>query len=247
MAVNKNISVSLKKLLGRQDYLVVQANDLSKAFGNLTSFEHKVLDYCFSFVNLQSKPNDEYKTSSLDLIRHLGLNESGNNYIRILKAFKKLNENTALYFKILEDGQDAILMAQLFKSIKFLDNGLVKFKFSDEAAPYIFELRKNYYSFKLSQLSKIKSKYSLIMLKLIEANRFGDSGSSIIKGSLEDFENWFIGLDKKWTPNRFKNKVLKVAINELECRNAFCFEVKTLKYGRKVIGYEIIVSNIKSI
>ena len=46
-------------LLARQDYLVTQSNDLAKAFGNLTLLEHRLLDYCFSFV--QKDDTDDTK------------------------------------------------------------------------------------------------------------------------------------------------------------------------------------------
>ncbi|MGK3796916.1 replication initiation protein, partial [Enterococcus faecium] len=82
------------------DYLVVQGNDLAKAFGGLKSFEQRVLDYCFSFVTKDSKLDDEYEVTALEIIKHFGLNTSGDSYRRIAEAFKKLNENTALYLRV---------------------------------------------------------------------------------------------------------------------------------------------------
>ena len=35
----------------------MQGNDLAKAFGNLKAFEHKLLDYCFSYVTKESNVN----------------------------------------------------------------------------------------------------------------------------------------------------------------------------------------------
>ena len=49
-------------LLSRQDYLVVQANDLAKAFGNLKAFEHRLLDYCFSYVTKESNVTNTFVT-----------------------------------------------------------------------------------------------------------------------------------------------------------------------------------------
>jgi len=46
---NKKAELALSDLLSRQDYLVVQGNDLAKSFGGLKSFEQRVLDYCFDF------------------------------------------------------------------------------------------------------------------------------------------------------------------------------------------------------
>ena len=54
MVSNRKSSKIYEELASRQNYLVVQANDLAKAFGNLKAFEHKVLDYCFSSVTKDS-------------------------------------------------------------------------------------------------------------------------------------------------------------------------------------------------
>lgn len=51
-ASNKKAKNAFEELLSRENYLVTQANDLAKAFGNLSSLEHKVLDYCFSHGRL---------------------------------------------------------------------------------------------------------------------------------------------------------------------------------------------------
>lgn len=240
--ISKKADVAFSSLLSRQDYLVVQGNDLAKAFGNLSAFEHQVLDYCFSFVTQDSKAEDEYSVEAIDLIHHLGLNSSGHNYERIAKAFKALNEKTALYFHTESDGVPGILMTQLFSHIKFFKNGHVTFQFSQDAAPYVFDLRSNYYSFKLSELSRVKSKYSLIMLKLIEANQMGNQNPITIKGTLEDWQGWFLGADRRWPAGRFMQKAIDVAIDELYQKMGLVFTVTTLKHKRSVVGYVIDVT-----
>lgn len=241
--INKKAEVALHELLGRQDYLVVQGNDLAKAFGGLKSFEQRVLDYCFSFVTADSKPSDVYEVSALEIIKHFGLNTSGDSYKRIAEAFKKLNENTALYLPIIEDGEKGILMTQLFSSIKFLESGRVKFKFSEDAAPLVFDLKSHFYSFKLSELSRINGKYALILLKLWESNRRGKEKHTTITGSLEEWESWFLGKEKRIPAGQFFQKVITRSINELDEKLSTDFFVTTLKRGRKVVGYEITITD----
>ena len=60
-------------------------------------------------------------------------------------------------------------MAQLFEYIDFVEDGAIHFKFSRPAAPYVFQLRKNFYSFHLSELANVRSKYAW------EVNTFSDS------------------------------------------------------------------------
>ena len=241
--INKKADLAFKDLLSRQDYLVVQANDLARAFGNLTSFEHKVLDYCFSFVTKDSIASDEYIANALDIIHQLGLNASGQNYKRVAKAFKALNENTALYFKIKrEDGKSGILMTQLFSRISFFQDGQIRFKFSEDAAPYVYDLREHYYSFKLSELSHIKSKYSLILMKLWQSHKMDKLQTSVnISGSLDDWESWFLGQDKTWPAGRFVRDALTPAMNELSEKLNFWFTLTKQKRGRRIVGYDLTI------
>ncbi|MBP4090240.1 replication initiation protein [Enterococcus faecalis] len=241
---NKKASVALSELLGRQDYLVVQGNDLAKAFGGLKAFEQRVLDYCFSFVTRESKLDDVYEVTVLEIIKHFGLNTSGDSYRRIGEAFKKLNENTALYLSIIEaDGTKGILMTQLFSYIKFLEDGRISFKFSVEAAPYVLDLKEKYYSFRLGELSRINGKYALIMLKLWESYRRGKEKHTTITANLDDWESWFLGKSKRISAGRFYADVLSRAVEELSDKMPIDFFVTTLKRGRKIEGYEVMITD----
>uniref|UniRef100_UPI00403F3932 replication initiation protein n=1 Tax=Lentilactobacillus hilgardii TaxID=1588 RepID=UPI00403F3932 len=242
MPVNKKANNALKNLLSRENYLVVQANDLARAFGGLSAFEHRILDYSFSFVKKDSTPDEEYEAKAIDILHMFGFNTSGKNYERVARAFKALNENTALYLRVQrEDGTLGIRMTQLFSHIDIYGDGKVKFKFSEEAAPYIFNLKKHFYSFKLSQLSRIKSKYTLILMKLWEANNFDRMSDTVIPGTLEEWESWFFGDNPRWSAGRFKQKVLDVATSELENKFDMIITIQPTKDGRRVTGYEITI------
>lgn len=259
---NKKMDMALKELLDRQDYLVTQANELARSFGNLRTFEHKILDYCFSFVEKEDVNTKIYELSFSDIIHHLGLTVSGQNYSRVAKAFKRLNENTALYIRIFEDGTEGILMSSLFEYIKIMKNGKVKFRFNSEIAPYVFHLKERFYSFRLSELGQVRSKYAITLLKLWNANAFGkwrdysdpDSlpPSVTIQGSLEDWQSWFLGSDengklKRWPAGRFKQKVLDVAVKEIaELYPKTIITITTMKKGRRVSGYEVDIHTVQT-
>lgn len=226
-------------LLSRQDYLVVQANDLAKAFGNLKAFEHKLLDYCFSYVTKESNVTDTFVVTTKEVLKHFGLNTSGYNYERVARGFKALNENTALYFAIEKNGKKGIRMGQLFSMIEFMENGEVSFRFSEFSAPYVFALRSQFYSFKLAELAQIKSKYAIILMKLWETNRFKNQRCTTIQGNLEEWQDWFLGEDRRMPPAIFARNCLKVGAEELEKKLGVDVYLDVVKNGRKVIGYEM--------
>ncbi|MFW5459038.1 replication initiation protein [Streptococcus hyovaginalis] len=234
----------LDELLSRNEYLVVQGNDLAKSFGNLKAFEHKILDYCFSYVQKDSQPEERFTLQIADLLKYLGLTSSGTNYKRVVSAFKVLNENTALYLPIEENGVKGIMMTQLFGYINYLETGLVHFEFSKYAQPYVFDLKKNFYSFHLRELARVKGKYALILLKLWEANRFRDSRVTIINGTLDEWQGWFLGEDKRIPAGRFLRDVITRAAEELEEKFHIEIVLDTKKHKRNVVGYEMeIIDN----
>lgn len=230
----------LQELLSRSEYLVVQGNDLAKAFGNLKAFEHKLLDYCFSYVTKDSMPNERFRADSHSILKFFGLNASGQNYQRIADGFKSLNENTALYFSnVRPDGKKSIIMTQLFSFIEFVENGVVEFKFSEIAQPYVFDLKRNFYSFHLRELANIRGKYALILLKLWEANRFGDSRITLINGTLDEWQSWFLGEERRLSAGKFMQSVIKRAAEELESKFNVDITLDIKKNKRNVVGYEM--------
>lgn len=256
----KKIDKAMEGLKTRQSYMVTQANDLARSLGNLSSLQHRVLDYCFSFVRKEDEQDKIYSARLLDVLHHLGLASSGPNYRRVIEAFKALNEKTALYMPgKMQDGSSGLVMTSLFDRIAIgRTNGRVEFRFSRDAEPLVFQLHKNFYSFRLAELTGVKSKYTLTMMKLWNARGWGQwkpenrqLPHAIIEGSLEEWEAWFIGSDKdgnpkRWPAGRFNQKVLSVALKELD--NMYPdvhYKLLPIKNSRKVVGYrlEIIPPN----
>lgn len=238
---DKKASKVFDELLSRQNYLVVQGNDLAKAFGGLSTFEHQLLDYCFSYVTAESKYTDTFTAHAIEIFKHFGLSKNGNNYERVVRAFKRLNEKTALYLPIVEpDGTPAIVMTQLFSEIVFNKKGRISFEFSKRAMPLIFDLNDKYYSFHLGELARIKGKYALILLKLWEANRrIKGQRVTIISGSLEEWQGWFLAENKRMSAGVFKRDVLHKACEEIEKMFDVSITLTTEKRGRTVVGYEM--------
>ena len=44
----KKLYIAFESLVTRKEYVVFQANDLAKAFGNLTTKQHRLLDFATS-------------------------------------------------------------------------------------------------------------------------------------------------------------------------------------------------------
>lgn len=244
------MSKKIDHLLSREDYVVTQANDLAKAFGKLSAFQHKLLDFCFSYVSKDSKPGTVFKLDTLDVIRHFKLPNNGESYSKVVDMFRSLNVKTPLYLlQIDDDGNQVLVMTHLFSTIRIYRKGSIDFTFSRDVEPYVFSLTKRYMSFHLSELSRVKSKYTLVLLKLWDSNSMqGHLQQAVIKGTLDEWELWFLGKDRHWPAGRFKRDALNVALNELnKLYPTNVFALNTIKDGVKVIGYQLNINPIKKI
>lgn len=236
---NKKLDNALESLVSRQEYVVFQANDLAKAFGNLTTKQHRLLDFATSYVTKNSTFLDTYETTFSEVLKHFGLTASGSNYAYIAKSFKELYEKTNLMIQ----KKDSLVLARLFGNVTFdREKGTISFDFDKYVLPYLVELKENFYAINLATLSLLKSKHSLVLMKLWQANKFGNKRSTQIKGNLEEWQQWFLGEDyKAMSAGVFKRDILTRAAEELETKLHVEIELLTRKDGRKVTGYEMTI------
>ena len=259
---DRKIDMAMDALKSRSNYFVYQANDLARAIGNLTGRQQKLLDFCFSFVEKEDKAGKVYQTNLADISKYFGLRKAGRTYTQLADSLRGLNLNTAVYLRTLHnDGSQGILMTSLFDFIEIVYIGHVNFRFSSRVAPLVFQLSQRFYSFRLSELSAGKGKYGLTLLRLCNANKLGKwrpkenpqaLPKAVIKGSLEDWESWFLGSDNKgnvrhWPAGRFRQQVLEVAKKDLEkAYPSVLFDYDIIKNGRNVEGYVFYCTPIQT-
>lgn len=241
----KNELVMSEVMRGR--YLVTQKNNLAKSFGKLNVFEHKLLDYCISFIRNKDDSTTRYETTTKHVLEYFQLESSGKNYIRTANAFRKLLEGTTLSIPRFERGKlMGIELVNLFEKVYFGVNGTVEFTFSPDLKADLFALKKDFYAFRLEELSKIKSKYALILLKLWGAKRYKNQYETVLIGSVKEWQSWLLGDDRTLEPAIFKRDCLQKAVNELNKQEDMKVTATVLKNGRKVTGYEVVVLSHRS-
>src|SRR5699024_8350386 len=138
--------------------------------GNLNATEHTILEYCFSYITKEHTVDTVDHLTLQEILNHLRLSSSATNYTRAAGALQQLHDKTSLALQLYDnDGIPFIRMTSLFQYVDIKRNGNVEIKYNTVIAPYIFQLREQYYSFNIIELSRVRSKYTLIMLKLWNA------------------------------------------------------------------------------
>jgi len=128
----------------------------------------------------------------------------------------------------------------------FYDRGLFAFKWNESFLPHILELQEKYIITDLSVTSKFKSSFSWLLHDYLKAH-FGYWFVKVTKQDL--LELFCVEEVKSYQRNTsvFKNKVLDVAITELNKYTELEVWYTEIKEGRTIVGFELYWSTGKRV
>lgn len=229
---------ALDKYEQQQYYYVVESNDLiSKAKYDLTTNQLKIIDFLISKIKPDDKDFEELETSMYELTNVLEIKRSGRTYNQIANTLDDLRKKEVTIYN---QERESIVRTGWVSSAEYFKNGKVILSFDKKLAPYLLDLSKNYSQYLLIDTVKLKSKYAILLYKLMrEADRDNGKSITILQGTPEEFKDW-LGAPKNYNYGRLKENVLKKAIEEINLKiDDMNLEILQGRYGRKVVQVEI--------
>lgn len=220
----------------REKNLVSKSNELINTRYNLNLQEQKLILTLASMV----QPDDsEFKSYNFKVKEFMELLEikDKSTYKNLDKVIKSLMEKT---FVIKKESGEYIRLAWLSSAKYFKGN--VTLEFSANLKPYLLMLKENYTSYKLENILKLKSCYSVRLFEILKSNLY--KKNLII--NIETLK-YLLQADKK-TYNlygKFKEKILLKAQIELKEKTDIYFEFEEIKTGRKVTSLKFIIKSNK--
>lgn len=233
-----------ESFLDQRYFIVAEHNDLiTKARHDLNARELKIMDFVVSKI----KPDDDHfniiDTSLYEIATVLNLKINGRTYSQISM---NLDDMRAKRLHIYNPTEKSVTMTGWFERAKVVEDGKVELKINEDFAPYLLKLKNtgNYTQYMLYDTVQLKSKYSILLYKLMrEADKFNSKkdikDTPILQGSPEDFMHW-LGAPKGYNYGRLKDKILKPAINEINLKIMdMSLSLYQAKRGRSVVQVEI--------
>lgn len=220
----------------REKNLVSKSNELINTRYNLNLQEQKLILTLASMV----QPDDsEFKSYNFKVQEFMDLLEikDKSTYKNLDKVIKSLMEKT---FVIKKESGEYIRLAWLSSAKYFKGN--VTLEFSSNLKPYLLMLKENYTSYKLENILKLKSCYSVRLFEILKSNLY----KKILIIDIETLK-YLLQADKK-TYNlygKFKEKILLKAQIELKEKTDICFEFEEIKTGRKVTSLKFVIKSNK--
>jgi len=225
----------VKENLNFNNEIVVQHNNLIEARYRLSLQEKRLMLFLMSRI----KPNDDsfkkIEISISELSNIMGLDVK--NMYRDMSKVTKNMVGRVLSIRNLDENY--LLHVPWIASAKYLyGDGIVRFRISDELAPYLLKIKDQFTVIRLSDLMKFKSIYSIRIYELLK--QYESLGYR--KMELEDLR-----LSCGIPENRlnliadFRIKVLEISEREINEKSDILIDFKFIKKSRKVVSIEFFI------
>lgn len=221
-----------------ENNIVSKSNELNLRAYKLTRLEQLVILSIVSMIEPTDEDFKEYKLCIKDFLELLGIKDK-TKYNQLPKITKGLMR------KVIEIKRPhGLLQVAWLCSVEY-DNldGSILVQFAPKLKPYLLNLKNNFVSYKLQNVSKLTSKYSIRVYELLKQYEF----KKVFDFNLEEFR-LLIGLDEFEYPrySNFKQKILLKTYKELKEKTDIKFEFEEIKTGRKVTGIRFYIEKNKN-
>lgn len=160
--------------LASREFPVAKTNDvIQKARTTLSLFEQKMLAYSLSKItgsDGDNMPELRYTLEIRDICATCGLySDSGKVYSMIRRAFKKLLTPTEDWVRLRgKNGIDSYIPFRWMEKVKITPKkGTIDIMWDEEIAPFIFNLKKCFFSYPLHDVLAMRSAYSIRLYELL--------------------------------------------------------------------------------
>jgi len=217
---------------------VTMSNDLVEANypTDIRTLEHKILRLVYSFMNPRKDGGNtaDFVIGIDKLKSYLSLSPD----TKWNSLFGRLKEVQARVNKfpleIYKDGE--LISTAILPTIALHEkNKTVRFSVGEELKDYLTNLDKNYTSYRLINIPRLRSGYSIRIYELL----FQYKKIGLRYFEIDDLQRK-VGSEYKLYGD-FKRKVLNQAQNDLKKHTDLAFAFAEKKGGRKVIGVEFII------
>lgn len=223
----------------QRSYCVYKSNDLiQKTKYDLTISEQKIVLRLIQMI----KPTDTaFQWYNFDVQEFCDLcgidNSSGSNYKRLKSTIQNLSDKS--FWVKLASGETS-LCRWIQKAYIKDGSGTVKIRLDEDLLPYLLQLKDNFTSYSLCYVLGMRSKYSPRLYELIKSHEFHKH----LEIELDALKEMLMA--DKYDYKNFKQKVLDVALNEINALSDLVVEYTPIKDKRKVVAlsFDIRIKNV---
>lgn len=222
-------------------YIVAKDNKLINSKYDLSLNEQKIMLVMASLIQPSDQSFNRINLKASELSALLGITPEA-----MYKDLPKVTKN--LLKKVIEIKDNSNLIQTHFVSTAIYNkgDGTITLKFSDEIRPFLLQLKELYASYKLENVLTLKSKYSIRFYEILKSHSF----KSEYIMTIDELRELMCLTQKSYDRyNNIKNKIVNVAIEEINEKTDINVNYEEVKEGRKIISLKFYIytkRNLKS-
>lgn len=229
-----------------REHLIVKDNKLIQNVRRrkyeLTALEQKILGFIISLIkppkNAAEEPQYRYSFDVRLFCKVCGIDyDNGKNYANVKAALQKLSDNSFW----IEEGDDEVLLRWIDSTRITKKSGKVSIRFSDEIAPYLFDLQERFTQYELYQTLALKGAYSIALYELWKSHSFKDK----ITVSIDDLKIYLSITDKYKEYKALRRKVIEPAVEEVNKYTDLNVKWEPYKQGRSYVAITFYIEKKK--
>ena len=211
------------------------ANQLIEAKYKLSTTEQKILHMLIAQIDFNDTELKLYSFNVSDFMSMLGT-----DYVKLTK--KSLR--TLLHSEVLINKEKSTFETNWLASAEYFKGGKIELEFSEKLRPYLIQLKKDFTKYNITEILSFKSKFSIRIYLILK--QYIAVGERTLK--FEELKEMLQVSELYPKYCNFKQKVLKIAYEEINRLSDLKIEYEEIKKGRKVDKIKFyITSNNKHI
>jgi len=228
------------ELVETRDYQVVKANDLiQKSRFQLSAQEQKIVLYLISKIKPGDKEFQGYSFEIMEFCHLCGIEtDQGRTYKHLKNTLQKLRDKS---FWIKQDNGSETLFAWIDGVTISPKSGTVSIRLNENIKPYLLELQQKFTHYSLIYILGMRSQYAIRLYELLKSYEFRGRWQV----EIEELKNMLSAENYKLFGN-FKQKVLDIALREIENLTDIDVSYEIIKKGRKFAEIEFIIKQKES-
>ncbi len=227
--------IIIKGIQEERSQLVVKSNELiQKSRFNLTTSEQKVILYLISKIKPTDTEFHEYEFSVADFCRICGISsQSGSVHAAVKQSVKSLADKS--FWLKQDDGVEVLLRWLQHAKI---ENGTIHIQIDQNMKPYLLQLREKFTRYELIYTLAFKSQFSIRLYEILKSYQWRHEVVLVLeelKQSMfaENYKNF----------KDFRNRVLDVAVREINQFSDINVEYETITKGRKTVSLRFHINS----
>jgi len=217
---------------------VVQSNELITSEWKMDRITLKLFEMAVSAVDVGRKNVSNVVLLNKSDVFQMFQADDKDKYTRFNKHIKKLL-NQVVEIKLQNDRLGAIVPITYIEWGSKYDDQRVELRFNELIMPYIVQLKEKFTKYKISNLIKLSSKYSIIIYKLAKMDYWK---SSRIVYTIKELRKITDTTNEYQRFEAFERRVLKVAMDEINNGGTdIVISYEKIKVGRRITAIEFKV------